>query len=159
MSTNERVFIIKEKGHYLGANVSKKDRGRDFTPSTLVGVKPGLHRDQQRVKKLPSCLGSSFLCQSKLLTRDRVGCQGDTPPSSRTKALKNQPIHSCDMSSADNSDVAVLWACVQRDRAAPVERSFILRPALCFSLLCNALDLAPQVISNIYSLTIIESTA
>lgn len=45
------------------------------------------------------------LCQSKLLARDGAGCQGDTPPSSRTMA---QPIHSCDVSNTANSD-AVLY--------------------------------------------------
>lgn len=106
---DEQMFFrgIKEKEHYLQAELSKEDRRRDLTPSTQVRVKPVLHRDQRRVKKLLSC-ESRTPCQSKLLTRDEVGCQGDTSPSSRTKALTNQPIHSCDMSSADNSDMAEL---------------------------------------------------
>ncbi|KAK5852890.1 hypothetical protein PBY51_006725 [Eleginops maclovinus] len=60
---------------------------------------------QIRSARLPAIRG---LCQSKLLARDGAGCQGDTPPSSRTMALTNQPIHSCDVSSTANSDAGAL---------------------------------------------------
>lgn len=73
--------------------------------TSLEEVKPGLQGDH--VKKPLSCELSAS-CQSKLLARDGAGCQGDTPPSSRTMALTNQPIHSCDVRSNDNSDVGVL---------------------------------------------------
>lgn len=73
------------------------------------GVKPGLSGDAERVKTPLSCKLSA-LCQSELLARDGAGCQGDTPPSSRTMALTNQPIHFCDVSSTGNSDVSVLQA-------------------------------------------------
>lgn len=70
----------------------------------------------------------SALCQAELLARDEAGCQGDTPPSSRTVALTNQPIHSCDVSSTGNSDVSVLRGCV---RGAGERRSVLLFSRFC----------------------------
>lgn len=73
-------------------------------------VKPGLNGDQGKVKEPLSC-ELSVPWQSKLPVRDGASYQGDTPPSSRTMAFTNLPIHSYDVSSNDNSDMRVLWAC------------------------------------------------
>lgn len=92
-----------------GKNRSKERKEDRKEIPLLKGSSQDWMAIKEVLEKTLSC-ELSALCLSKLLTRDGAGCQGDTPPSSRTMALTKQPIHSCDVSSTTNTDVGVLWA-------------------------------------------------